>query len=168
MTPHEFVNKWREITTSTERQVYQQHFLDLCELVGHQKPADLDPDNNFFTFEAVQPSRAAATAGRTCGTAATSPSSTKSPTPASTRRTSNCCNTANEFQLGVFNPGAEQRSCRSTQMCCSETQRPCRSTQQSRPKRLIFCPARQQSRPATQNLLPFHTGWRPSTSIRRC
>ena len=52
MTPHEFVNKWREITTSTERQVYQQHFLDLCELVGHQKTADLDPDNNFFTFEA--------------------------------------------------------------------------------------------------------------------
>lgn len=52
MTPHEFVNKWREITTSTERQVYQQHFPDLCELVGHQKPADLDPDNNFFTFEA--------------------------------------------------------------------------------------------------------------------
>ncbi len=52
MTPHEFVNKWREITISTERQVYQQHFLDLCELVGHQKPADLDPDNKFFTFEA--------------------------------------------------------------------------------------------------------------------
>ena len=52
MTPHEFVTKWREITTSTERQVYQQHFLDLCALVDHPTPAALDAANKFFTFEA--------------------------------------------------------------------------------------------------------------------
>jgi hypothetical protein len=51
MTPHEFVQKWRS-STSTERQVYQQHFLDLCRLVGHPAPAELDPQNQFFTFEA--------------------------------------------------------------------------------------------------------------------
>jgi type II restriction/modification system DNA methylase subunit YeeA len=51
MTPHEFVHKWRG-STSTERQVYQQHFLDLCRLVGHPTPAELDPQNQFFTFEA--------------------------------------------------------------------------------------------------------------------
>ncbi len=51
MLPHEFVDKWRG-NTSTERQVYQQHFLDLCALVGHGTPADLDRRNEFFTFEA--------------------------------------------------------------------------------------------------------------------
>ena len=51
MLPQEFVNKWRG-NTSTERQVYQQHFLDLCALVGHGTPAELDRRNEFFTFEA--------------------------------------------------------------------------------------------------------------------
>lgn len=51
MTPQEFVAKWRG-NESAERQVYQQHFLDLCELVGHPKPAALDSGNEFFTFEA--------------------------------------------------------------------------------------------------------------------
>ncbi len=51
MTPQEFVAKWRG-NTSTERQVYQQHFLDLCALVDHPTPAALDAANKFFTFEA--------------------------------------------------------------------------------------------------------------------
>lgn len=51
MTPQEFVAKWRG-STSTERQAYQQHFLDLCRLVQHPTPAELDPENKFFTFEA--------------------------------------------------------------------------------------------------------------------
>ena len=41
LTPQEFVNKWRG-STSTERQAYQQHFIDLCHLVGHPTPAELD------------------------------------------------------------------------------------------------------------------------------
>jgi len=51
MLPQVFVSKWRG-NTSTERQVYQQHFLDLCALVDHPTPAALDPENKFFTFEA--------------------------------------------------------------------------------------------------------------------
>ena len=51
MLPHEFVAKWRD-NTSTERQAYQQHFLDLCALIDHPPPAALDPENKFFTFEA--------------------------------------------------------------------------------------------------------------------
>ncbi len=51
MFPQEFVAKWRG-NTSNEKQVYQQHFLDLCALVGHPTPAALDPENKFFTFEA--------------------------------------------------------------------------------------------------------------------
>lgn len=51
MLPQEFVSKWRG-NTSSERRVYQQHFLDLCALVGHGTPAALDPESKFFTFEA--------------------------------------------------------------------------------------------------------------------
>ena len=51
MLPQEFVAKWRG-NSSNEKQVYQQHFLDLCALVGHPLPAALDPENKFFTFEA--------------------------------------------------------------------------------------------------------------------
>jgi type II restriction/modification system DNA methylase subunit YeeA len=50
--PQEFVNKWRPVTEVSERSTYQQHFLDLCELVGHGKPIQLDPKGEFFTFEA--------------------------------------------------------------------------------------------------------------------
>ena len=50
MTPAEFAAKWRR-TTLTERSAAQQHFLDLCELVGHPKPAEADPAGEWFTFE---------------------------------------------------------------------------------------------------------------------
>ncbi len=52
MLPQEFVAKWRSNTSTNEKQVYRQHFLDLCALVGHPLPAALDPENKFFTFEA--------------------------------------------------------------------------------------------------------------------
>lgn len=35
----------------TERSAAQQHFLDLCDLLGHQKPAALDQVGDSFTFE---------------------------------------------------------------------------------------------------------------------
>jgi hypothetical protein len=50
--PQQFVKKWRLVTEVSERSTYQQHFLDLCELVDHKKPADVDPKGEFFTFEA--------------------------------------------------------------------------------------------------------------------
>jgi hypothetical protein len=51
LTLRQFVDRWRG-STSTERQSYQQHFLDLCHLVGHPIRAELNPENKFFTFEA--------------------------------------------------------------------------------------------------------------------
>ena len=51
MNPIDFVNKWRH-TTLRERQACQQHFLDVCDLIGHAKPAELDPYGTFFCFEA--------------------------------------------------------------------------------------------------------------------
>jgi len=47
VTPREFVKKWKAVDLR-ERQAAQEHFLDLCELVGHGKPAALDPTGEFF------------------------------------------------------------------------------------------------------------------------
>jgi type II restriction/modification system DNA methylase subunit YeeA len=46
----EFVAKWQDVEL-TERSAAQQHFLDLCEVVGHDKPAAADPKGEWFTFE---------------------------------------------------------------------------------------------------------------------
>lgn len=50
MTAAEFVAKWSRAALS-ERSSSQQHFLDLCELVGHPKPAEIDPTGDSFCFE---------------------------------------------------------------------------------------------------------------------
>ncbi len=51
LSPNDFVAKWRNATLK-ERSAYQQHFIDLCRLVGHPTPAELDPTGERFTFEA--------------------------------------------------------------------------------------------------------------------
>lgn len=51
MTPHEFVDKWRN-TALKERAAAQEHFLDLCVLIGHPTPAQDDPTGERFAFEA--------------------------------------------------------------------------------------------------------------------
>jgi len=50
MTAQDFIAKWSKVDL-TERAAAQQHFLDLCELVGHPKPAAADPTGESFTFE---------------------------------------------------------------------------------------------------------------------
>jgi hypothetical protein len=50
LTPQDFVAKWKRVT-SRERQVYQEHFIDLCHLVGHQTPNESDPTGMRFAFE---------------------------------------------------------------------------------------------------------------------
>ena len=50
MTPYEFISKWRA-STLTERSASQQHFLDLCGLLGVPKPADVDPFGEWYCFE---------------------------------------------------------------------------------------------------------------------
>lgn len=50
-SPQEFVAKWRS-TSLRERAAAQEHFIDLCRLVGHQTPAEADPTGTSFTFEA--------------------------------------------------------------------------------------------------------------------
>ena len=50
MTPQEFVTKWKKANLS-ERSACQQHFLDLCDVLGQLKPAAADPEGAFYTFE---------------------------------------------------------------------------------------------------------------------
>lgn len=50
MTITEFIAKWRRVDL-TERSASQQHFLDLCALVGQQPPAAADPTGAEFCFE---------------------------------------------------------------------------------------------------------------------
>ena len=51
MTPQAFVHKWRD-NQLKERSFYQEHFLDLCHLIGHATPAETDKTGATFTFEA--------------------------------------------------------------------------------------------------------------------
>ncbi len=50
MTPQEFIAKWQAANLS-ERSACQQHFLDLCELLGQPKPAAADPEGAWYCFE---------------------------------------------------------------------------------------------------------------------
>ncbi len=50
MNIHEFIAKWQKVDLS-ERSASQQHFLDLCDLFEHPKPAAADPTGESFTFE---------------------------------------------------------------------------------------------------------------------
>ena len=50
MTPHEFINKWRA-SELKERSGSQEHFLDLCRLLGEATPAEVDPSGETYCFE---------------------------------------------------------------------------------------------------------------------
>jgi type II restriction/modification system DNA methylase subunit YeeA len=50
MTVSQFIQKWKR-SELKERSAAHEHFLDLCELFDHPKPADDDPTGERFTFE---------------------------------------------------------------------------------------------------------------------
>jgi len=50
VTPDQFIKKWMAAHLS-ERSAAQQHFLDLCQLLGEPTPAEADPTGETFTFE---------------------------------------------------------------------------------------------------------------------
>ena len=50
MLVHEFQAKWRNVEL-TERSAAQQHFLDLCHMLGQPTPAEADPTGSWYTFE---------------------------------------------------------------------------------------------------------------------
>ena len=50
MTPHEFIAKWRA-STLKESSASQEHFIDLCRLLGEPTPAEADPTGEAYCFE---------------------------------------------------------------------------------------------------------------------
>ncbi|MGD9933354.1 MAG: class I SAM-dependent DNA methyltransferase [Dehalococcoidia bacterium] len=50
MTPEAFAKKWKD-WTGKESAAYQEHFNDLCALVGHETPAMADPSGTRFVFQ---------------------------------------------------------------------------------------------------------------------
>ncbi len=50
MTLTEFVEKWRA-SRRTERAAAQEHFIDLCRLLGEQTPNEADPSGEDYAFE---------------------------------------------------------------------------------------------------------------------
>ena len=51
LSPQEFVSKWRQVAVK-ERSGYQEHFIDLCRLLGHPTPLEADPTGERYSFEA--------------------------------------------------------------------------------------------------------------------
>ena len=50
MGPHEFIAKWRSPVLK-ERSAAQEHFLDLCRVLGEPTPAEADPAGDTYCFE---------------------------------------------------------------------------------------------------------------------
>ncbi|MDE0126754.1 MAG: hypothetical protein OXN97_19485 [Bryobacterales bacterium] len=50
MTPNEFIAKWHA-SELKERSAAQEHFIDLCRLLGEPTPADADPKGDRYCFE---------------------------------------------------------------------------------------------------------------------
>ena len=50
MEPHEFIAKWRSAVLK-ERSAAQEHFLDLCRVLGEPTPAEADPAGDTYCFE---------------------------------------------------------------------------------------------------------------------
>jgi hypothetical protein len=50
MQPVDFIAKWKK-SKLKERAAAQEHFIDLCKMLGHETPAEADPDGTWFTFE---------------------------------------------------------------------------------------------------------------------
>ena len=50
MTPGEFIAKWRA-SELKERSAAQEHFIDLCRLLGESTPAEADPTGERYCFE---------------------------------------------------------------------------------------------------------------------
>ena len=50
MTPSEFAAKWAG-STRTERAAAQEHFIDLCRMLGVPTPNEADPTGDWYAFE---------------------------------------------------------------------------------------------------------------------
>ena len=57
MTPNDFITKWRA-SELKERSASQEHFIDLCRLLGEPTPADADPTGETYLLRHALPAPA--------------------------------------------------------------------------------------------------------------
>ena len=50
MTPETFIAKWQQASLK-ERSAAQEHFIDLCRMLGEPTPAEADPKGDWYAFE---------------------------------------------------------------------------------------------------------------------
>ena len=50
LTPSQFASKWTG-NTRTERAAAQEHFIDLCQMLGVSTPNEADPTGDSYAFE---------------------------------------------------------------------------------------------------------------------
>lgn len=48
MTPEAFIKKWQDASTK-EKSAAQEHFIDLCRLLGEPTPNEADPAGVWYT-----------------------------------------------------------------------------------------------------------------------
>ncbi len=90
MTPSEFVRKWDGVLLK-ETAASQSHFNDVCALVGHETPVELDPAGEFFTFEASTEKEGVVRGGQMFGIGGGLSGSIRGCTRIWKRRISSCC-----------------------------------------------------------------------------
>ncbi len=76
LNPAAFAAKWRGVTT-TEKAAAQEHFIDLCRMLGQPTPHEADPTGESYAFERRVEKAGEGTASPTSGNAASSPGSTR-------------------------------------------------------------------------------------------
>lgn len=76
LTVPDFVLRWKIAGNQTERQVYQEHFRDICALIGQPTPVEHDPEGDAYCFERHVAKNKGGKGLPTCGSAVTSPGST--------------------------------------------------------------------------------------------
>ena len=50
MHSRDFIKKW-QASQLKERAASQEHFLDICRLLGQETPGEADPEGHWYTFE---------------------------------------------------------------------------------------------------------------------
>ena len=80
MTVQQFQQMWRH-SALTERSAAQQHFLDLCRLLGMPTPAEVDQEGSSYTFEKGAQKTAGGQGFADVWCRTTSPGSTRATTP---------------------------------------------------------------------------------------
>ena len=79
MGAQEFIGKWRA-SELKERSAAQEHFIDLCRLLGEPTPAEDGPSGQRYCFErGARKDTGRQRLGRTCGGGTASPGSTRGP-----------------------------------------------------------------------------------------